>query len=76
MIKRKLASVQYIHNITPIEGAERIECVHVLGWHCVANKGQFHVGETCVYIEVDSFLPICEQFEFLRKSSYKCCFLL
>ena len=71
MIKRKLASVQYIHNITPIEGAERIECVHVLGWHCVANKGQFHVGETCVYIEVDSFLPICEQFEFLRKSSYK-----
>ena len=38
---------------------------------CVANKGQFHAGDYCVYMEVDSFLPICEQFEFLRKSSYK-----
>lgn len=71
MEKRKLASVQYIHYITPIEGADRIECIHVLGWKCVANKGQFRVGDNCVYMEVDSFLPICEQFEFLRGNSYK-----
>lgn len=71
MEKRKLASVQYIHHITPIEGADRIECIHVLGWRCVANKGQFRVGDSCVYMEVDSFLPICEQFEFLRGNSYK-----
>ncbi len=71
MEKRKLASVQYVHHITPIEGADRIECVHVLGWQCVANKGQFKVGDHCVYMEADSFLPICEQFEFLRNSSYK-----
>lgn len=71
MRKRKLASVQYVHHISPIEGADRIECIHVLGWQCVANKGQFQVGEKCVYMEVDSFLPICEQFEFLRGSSYK-----
>lgn len=71
MEKRKLASVQYVHDVTPIEGADKIECVHVLGWQCVANKGNFKVGDTCVYMEVDSFLPICEQFEFLRSSSYK-----
>ena len=71
MEKRKLASVQYVHHITSIEGADRIECVHVLGWQCVANKGQFKVGDHCVYMEVDAFLPICEQFEFLRNSSYK-----
>lgn len=71
MEKRKLASIQYIHNITPIEGADRIECVYVLGWQCVANKGQFQVGDRCVYMEVDSFLPIREEFEFLRNSSYK-----
>lgn len=71
MEKRKLASIQYIHHISPIEGADRIECVHVLGWKCVVNKGQFQVGEKCIYMEVDSFLPICEQFEFLRGSSYK-----
>ena len=71
MEKRKLASVQYVHHITPIEGADRIECVHVLGWQCVANKGQFQVGDHCVYFEVDSFLPVCDRFEFLRSSSYK-----
>lgn len=71
MEKRKLASVQYVHHITPIEGADRIECVHVLGWKCVANKGQFQVGDHCVYMEVDSFLPVCEQFEFLRGNSFK-----
>lgn len=71
MEKRKLASVQYIHHITPIAGADRIECVHVLGWQCVANKGQFKIGDSCVYMEVDSFLPVCDRFEFLRSSSYR-----
>lgn len=71
MEKRKLASIQYVHHITPIEGADRIECVHVLGWQCVANKGEFQVGDSCVYMEVDSFLPVCDRFEFLRSSSYR-----
>lgn len=68
---RKLASVQYVHGIEPISGADRIELVKVLGWQCIAPKGQFHVGQMCVYFEVDSFLPVCEMFEFLRKTSYK-----
>lgn len=68
---RKLASVQIINGITPIEGADMIECVHVLGWQCVANKGEFQVGDKCVYMEVDSFLPVCDEFEFLRDTSFK-----
>lgn len=68
---RHLASIQKIHSITPIEGADRIELVHVLGWQCVANKGQFNEGDLAVYFEVDSFLPIREEFEFLRTSSFK-----
>ena len=48
-----------------------IECVHVLGWQCVANKGEFQVGDKCVYMEVDSFLPVCDEFEFLRDTSFK-----
>ena len=71
MEKRKLASVQYIHGITPIEGADKIECIHVLGWQCVASKGQFNVGDRCIYMEVDSFLPVCDRFEFLRSNSFK-----
>ena len=43
----------------------------MLGWQCVANKEQFSVGDLCVYMEVDSFLPVCDTFEFLRTNSYK-----
>ena len=68
---RKLASIQKIWKIEPIEGADRIELCYVLGWQCVANKGQFQKGDDAVYFEIDSFLPIRPEFEFLRKSSYK-----
>lgn len=68
---RKLASVQKIVNVEPIEGADRIELAHVLGWQCVVNKGEFKPGDPCVYFEIDSFLPIRPEFEFLRASSYK-----
>lgn len=68
---RKLASVQYVHDIWPIEGADRIECIGVLGWKCVAKKGEFAVGDSCVYFEIDSFLPVEERFEFLRAQSYR-----
>lgn len=68
---RTLASIQKIRDVTPIEGADRIELVHVLGWQCVVKKGEFKPGDLCVYFEVDSFLPMRPEFEFLRKTSYK-----
>ena len=68
---RKLASIQRIWKIEPIEGADRIELAHVLGWQCVVNKGQFKPMDLAVYFEVDSFLPMAPQFEFMRASSYK-----
>ena len=68
---RKLASVQRVWKIEPIEGADRIELAHVLGWQCVVNKGQILPMDTAVYFEIDSFLPIRPEFEFMRASSYK-----
>ena len=68
---RKLASIQRIWKIEPIEGADRIELAHVLGWQCVVNKGQFQPMDIAVYFEIDSFLPIRDVFEFMRSSSYK-----
>ena len=70
-MSRKLASIQQIISIEPIEGADRIELAHVLGWQCVVNKGQFQPGDLGVYFEIDSFLPIRPEFEFLRASSYR-----
>ena len=68
---RKLASIQRIWKIEPIEGADKIELAHVLGWQCVVNKGQFQPMDVGVYFEIDSFLPIRPEFEFMRTSSYK-----
>ena len=68
---RKLASVQRIWKIEPIEGADRIELAYVLGWQCVVNKGQFEPTDLAVYFEIDSFLPIRPEYEFLRSSSYR-----
>lgn len=68
---RKLASVQRVWKIEPIEEADRIELAHVLGWQCVVNKGQIQPMDTAVYFEIDSFLPIRPEFEFMRASSYK-----
>ena len=68
---RTLASIQRIWDVQPIEGADRIELVQVCGWKCVANKGQFQKGDLGVYFEIDSFLPVRPEFEFLRTSCYK-----
>ncbi len=68
---RKLASIQRVWKIEPIEEADRIELAHVLGWQCVINKGTFAPMDLGVYFEIDSFLPVSPEFEFLRASSYK-----
>lgn len=68
---RKLASVRKISNIRPIEGADMIEVATVDNWNVVVKKNEFQIGDLAVYFEIDSFLPVREEFEFLRKSSYK-----
>lgn len=71
-MERKLASIRKINNIQEIPGADMIELVVVDGWKVVVAKNVGHkVGDLVVYCEIDSFLPIREEFEFLRKSSYK-----
>lgn len=55
--KRKLVSARVINAVDPIEGADAIEVVTVDGWKVVVKKGEFEVGDPCVYCEIDSFLP-------------------
>jgi RNA ligase (TIGR02306 family) len=68
---RKLASLQSVKDVRPIPGADSIEAIGVLGWQCVAKKGEFHPGDPCVYFEIDSLLPEQPRYEFLRQSSFK-----
>jgi RNA ligase (TIGR02306 family) len=64
---RNLASVQRIVDIGPIEGADAIERVTVLGWNCVTRKGEFKLNDLVVYCEIDSLLPRAPWCEFLFK---------
>jgi len=57
-VMRKLAQVSEILEVKPIEGADAIELVRVLGWWCIAKKGEFLSGAKCVYFELDSLLPM------------------
>lgn len=69
---RKLASLQIIQDLRPIEGADAIEIAIINSWQVIVAKNVGHrIGDMVIYCEIDSFLPIREEFEFLRKSSYK-----
>ena len=68
---RKLATIRTVSETQPIAGADLIELAVVDGWKCVTKKGEFGVGDAVIYCEIDSFLPVREEFEFLRKSSLK-----
>lgn len=70
-ITRKLVSVRVIDDIQPIENADFLELAIVDGWKVVVKKGEYKVGQSVAYFEIDSFLPVEERFEFLRKSSYR-----
>ena len=69
--ERKLASVVRIVDIQPIAGADAIVVAKVKGWNVVVKVGEYKVGDLAVYYEIDSFLPVRPQFEFLRRSSFK-----
>lgn len=66
---RNLATIQEVLSIEPIPNADAIECVGVLGWKCVSRKGEFKKGDTVVYIEIDSLLPLAPWSNFLFKGS-------
>ncbi len=67
---RALAHIERIAWIRPIEGADNIECIGVLGWTLIAKKGEFQVGDLTAFFEIDSHLPEAEWSEFLRPKKF------
>lgn len=68
---RKLASIQEIAWINPIEGKDKIELAGVLGWQVIVQKGEYKVGDKTVFVEIDSVLPERAEFEFLRSRKFR-----
>lgn len=70
--ERALAHIEEIAWIKPIEGADKIELIGVLGWVLIAQIGEFKVGDKAVFIEIDSKCPEDdERFAFLEAKHYK-----
>ena len=62
----KLASIEQVLEITPIEGADKIEIATVLGWQVVVKKNEYKKGDLCVYIPIDTTIdPTRDCFKFL-----------
>jgi RNA ligase (TIGR02306 family) len=68
---RKLASIQIVSEINPHPKADLIELAMVNGWQIVVKKGDFSPGDKAIYFEIDSFLPVRPEFEFLRGGCFR-----
>lgn len=68
MSERKLASIEIIENLAPIEGADFIERCKLqnLEWQFVVKREEFKVGDMAVFFEIDSLLPDIPLFEFMK----------
>jgi RNA ligase (TIGR02306 family) len=65
---RKLASIQKVLDVVPIEGADRICSYKIQGWNVVDSVGKYAVGDLVIYCEIDSFIPT-EIAPFLSKNN-------
>lgn len=68
---RKLVTIREIKDLQPIEGADFIELATIDGWYVIVKKGDFTVGDKCIYAEIDSVFPETEEFEFLRPKRFR-----
>ncbi|MEL6925218.1 MAG: RNA ligase (ATP), partial [Bacteroidota bacterium] len=68
---RKLASLRTIDAVLEHPNADRLSIYVVDGWKVIDAKERYQPGDVVVYCEIDSFLPVKNEFEFLRKSSFK-----
>jgi RNA ligase (TIGR02306 family) len=68
---RKLASIRKISKVIDHGNAEKLDVYIIEGWQVIDQKNRYKEGDTVIYCEIDSFLPVLPEFEFLRKTSYK-----
>lgn len=69
---RKMAYVVTVNSIEPIEGKDRIVYIGFKeNTYKVIAKKDVQVGDKLAYFEVDSILPVRNEFEFLRDKCFK-----
>lgn len=58
---RKLATIQQIEKLTPIEGADKIVKADVKGWSIVVGKDLYQVGDYVIFHEIDSAFRVGQE---------------
>lgn len=72
MSERKLVTIQTVTDIQPIPGADNIDQARVMGWTVVVKKGEFQIGDPCIFFEIDSVLPDGPEWsEFMRPRGFR-----
>src|SRR3990167_1088831 len=69
-MRRDLVSLRVICKLEEHPNADRLEIACIDGWKVVVGKWEFREGETILFFEADSLIPVSKDFEFLRKYCY------
>lgn len=63
----KLATIEEIKQIKPIDGADKIELASINGWDIVVKKDEYKKEDICIYVCIDTLVdPSFEAFSFLK----------
>ena len=66
-----LATIEKIDDVQSVENADALDRVKVLGWQVVVKRGEFKVGDPCVYVRIDTILPDKPEFAFLADRNFR-----
>jgi hypothetical protein len=72
MSEKALCYVVSVKELESIPEKDRILLAHFneMDWTVIVGKDDFQVGDKAIYVEVNTVLPVREEFEFLRKRCY------
>lgn len=68
-MSRKLVTIRTVSALIPIDKCDNIVLAIIDGWSVIVKKSEFKVDDTCLFFEIDSFIPASDtRFDFLRKT--------
>lgn len=71
-MSRSLVTKRIVKDVIEHSNADALEIAMIDGWNVITKKGEFSKGDSCIFFEIDSWLPADdERFDFLIKTGVK-----
>lgn len=64
---RKLVTIRKISKVINHPNADRLDICQIDGWQVITKRDEFKEGSSCIFFEIDSFLPVEDRYSFLGK---------